>query len=226
LTSLHVGKNNIPEKEMRKIMAIAMRMESMKILCEIPFKDKTVTKLDVSGKNLGMEGALVVAEYLDGNGTLLFLDISDNQLASESGWIDVDNHGFKEGDMVDYNRVQCPVSEAIDSSYKVRDARGILALADAIKDNGAIFRITKEDLAEFYTAHNPEKVPHVHEIIARYSAQGLLDSCNTKYGVQPRTTPKDKGALIKLDISSNYIGAVQEGGLQHICTTGGIELAT
>jgi hypothetical protein len=80
LTSLHVGNSSIPEKEMREIMAIAMQINSMKILCEVPFKDKTLTALDVSGKNLGMEGALVVAEYLDGNGTLLFLDISSNGL--------------------------------------------------------------------------------------------------------------------------------------------------
>jgi hypothetical protein len=84
LTSLHVGKNNIPEKELREIIAIAMRMDSMKILCEIPFKDKTITELDVSGKKLGTEGALVVAEYLDGNeaissANLLLNDIGVHQ---------------------------------------------------------------------------------------------------------------------------------------------------
>jgi hypothetical protein len=68
---------NTPEKEMREIMDIAMRMDSMKILCEVPFKDKTRTVLDVSGKDLGMEGALVVAEYLDGNRALTSLDISN-----------------------------------------------------------------------------------------------------------------------------------------------------
>jgi hypothetical protein len=70
LTSLHVGKNNIPKKEMKEIMTIAMRMDSMQILCGVPFKDKTLTELDVSNKNLGFEGALVVAEYLDGNGAI------------------------------------------------------------------------------------------------------------------------------------------------------------
>jgi hypothetical protein len=35
----------------------------------------------------------------------------------------------------------------------------------------------------------------------------------------------DKGALAKLDISSNYIAAAQGGGLQRICAVGGIELA-
>jgi hypothetical protein len=35
----------------------------------------------------------------------------------------------------------------------------------------------------------------------------------------------DMGALTKLDISNNSIGAEQEGHLQHICVAGGIELA-
>jgi hypothetical protein len=38
-------------------------------------------------------------------------------------------------------------------------------------------------------------------------------------------THKDNGALIKLDISSNYIGGEQEGDLQRICVASGIELA-
>jgi hypothetical protein len=82
LTSLHVGKNGIPEKEMREIVAIAMHMGSMKILCGVPFKDKTLTELNISGMNLGTEGALVVAEYLggNGNGALAKLDISNNNI--------------------------------------------------------------------------------------------------------------------------------------------------
>jgi hypothetical protein len=35
----------------------------------------------------------------------------------------------------------------------------------------------------------------------------------------------DNGALIKLDISKNHIGAEQERDLQRICVAGGIELA-
>jgi hypothetical protein len=91
LTSLHVGKNNIPEKETKEIMAIAMRMDSMKILCEVSIKDKTLTELDVSGKNLGMEGALVVAEYLDGNGALCVLNLASNDLGGWNGQYGEDN---------------------------------------------------------------------------------------------------------------------------------------
>jgi hypothetical protein len=80
LTSLHIGENHIPEKEIREIMAIAMGMDSMKILCEVPFKDKTPTELDISGKNLGMEGILVVAEYLDGNRALTSLNVAKTNI--------------------------------------------------------------------------------------------------------------------------------------------------
>jgi hypothetical protein len=70
MTSLHVGMNSIPEKEMKEIIVIAMSKDSMKLLCEVPIKDKALTELDVSGKSLGTEGALVVAECLRDNGAI------------------------------------------------------------------------------------------------------------------------------------------------------------
>jgi Ran GTPase-activating protein (RanGAP) involved in mRNA processing and transport len=84
LTSLHVGQNGIPKKELREIIAIAMGMDNMKFLCEVPFKDKTLSELDVSGKNLGTEGALVLAEYLDGNGALAKFIFSGDYSDSKS----------------------------------------------------------------------------------------------------------------------------------------------
>jgi hypothetical protein len=87
MSSLHVGMNSIPEKEMKEIITIAMRKDSMKILCEVPIKDKTLTELDISGKDLGMEGALVVAEYLDGNGALTSLNFSSNNLKAKGAKI-------------------------------------------------------------------------------------------------------------------------------------------
>jgi hypothetical protein len=135
LTSLHVGKNNIPEKEMREIMAITMRMESMKILCMVPFKDKTLTELDVSGNNLGTEGALVVAEYLDGNGALTSLDISTNIIVSGI-WMDPPQQGLQAGDLVDGKPI-ISIDED-DGQINVVDLNGIKALADAIPGTGAM----------------------------------------------------------------------------------------
>ena len=86
MTSLHVGMNAIPEKEMKEIIVIAMSKDSMKLLCEVPIKDKALTELDVSGKSLGTEGALVVAEYLRDNGALSSLSLKSNGLLNkESG---------------------------------------------------------------------------------------------------------------------------------------------
>jgi hypothetical protein len=82
LTSLHVGQNGTPKTEMMKIMDIAMQMDSMKILCEVSVKDKALTELDVSGKNLGREGALVVAQYLDGNEALTKLTFGDKPVVN------------------------------------------------------------------------------------------------------------------------------------------------
>jgi hypothetical protein len=135
LTSLHVGKNSIPEKEMREIMAIAVHVDSMKILCEVPFKDKTLDVLDVSGKNLGMEGALVVAEYLDGNGSMTALDISANSIVANA-CIKAPRKGIKIGELVDGN----PVIKEEDSNgeIKILHLNGIRAIARAVSDMGAI----------------------------------------------------------------------------------------
>jgi Leucine-rich repeat (LRR) protein len=135
LTSLHVGRNRIPEKEMRKILAIAMRMGSMKILCKIPFKDKSLSELDVSGKNLGMEGALVVADYFDGNGALTSLDVSSNKLgslSSQGGW--VKEAGVQYCSPTGTYQHKKPAGE----NFK---AEGLIALTNAIRDNGALTRL-------------------------------------------------------------------------------------
>jgi hypothetical protein len=96
--------NAIPEKEMKEIIVIAMSKDSMKLLCEVPIKDKTLTELDVSGngatlteldengtkmiasgKSLGTEGALVVAEYLRDNGALSKLIFGGDKYRAQRG---------------------------------------------------------------------------------------------------------------------------------------------
>jgi hypothetical protein len=97
------------------------------------------------------------------------LDTKHIIIQPDSDWIDVDNHGFQEGDMVDYNGVQCPVFSTIDSSYRVKDIRGISVLANVIKDNGAISQFT-------FSGDGPGNKPVTMEISmteADFSAKGL-----------------------------------------------------
>jgi hypothetical protein len=58
------------------------------------------------------------------------------------------------------------------------------------------------------------------------SVDTITSGLQQKYGSAPDITviPEAKGALIKLNISTNAIGAEQEGDLQRICVASGIEL--
>ena len=63
LTSLHLGCNNIPEEQMKTIIA----MDKFDVLCAVPVKElkaNSITELDLSGESLGAEGAIVLFTYI------------------------------------------------------------------------------------------------------------------------------------------------------------------
>jgi Ran GTPase-activating protein (RanGAP) involved in mRNA processing and transport len=82
LSNLHVGSNNIPEEQMKEMIATALSKETMKTMCEVPLKNKTLTELDLTGKGLGTEGALVIAGYLSNNVCLRKINLSNNRMAT------------------------------------------------------------------------------------------------------------------------------------------------
>eukprot|EP00935_MAST-01C_sp_MAST-1C-sp1_P001164 g1164.t1 len=77
LENLHIGSNGIPIENMNEIIAIVEAKPTMKVFCGTPFRDKTITELDVSGKSLGVEGAVVIRRYLENNGALSKLIFGD-----------------------------------------------------------------------------------------------------------------------------------------------------
>lgn len=78
LTSLHLGGNRISNAAMNELVAIVVDTKpAMQVLCAVPFRDDTLAKLDVSGQRLSAEGALVVARYLEWNGTVETLTFGD-----------------------------------------------------------------------------------------------------------------------------------------------------
>jgi hypothetical protein len=148
MSNLDVRKNWIREKEMREIMAIAMSMDSMCILCKVPFKDKTLATLDVSGENLGAEGALVVAEYLRDNRALVSLDVSSNDLGEAdllpTGWQLQKNTRWKY-ELKDGRRIKGGLSDSFrgqNTPPPGSKLSGAIALANALKDNGTIMTVT------------------------------------------------------------------------------------
>lgn len=109
MTSLNVSGNRIPAEEMRKLIAIVESMSTMTVLCEVPFKNKTITELDLSGQNLYSDGAVVVGHYLENNPVLTSLNVSQSALCG----IHVIDDGI------------------YDRTYDY-DVTGVTALADAI----------------------------------------------------------------------------------------------
>jgi hypothetical protein len=230
LTSLHVGQNVIPEKEMREIVAIAMRMEGMKILCEIPFKDKTLTEVDVSGKNLGLEGALVISDYLDGNGALLKFDISKNSLCAAGAKAILE--GLKGNQvMTELNLGGNDMGKESPGMFGKPDMTGITALVDVIPEMGALssLNLASNNIGLLSSEDGWTK----SENGAYCSPEGKMQGATAPDGIEFKpmgiaalaNAIEDMGALIKLDISSNNIKGEQEGELQRICVASGIELA-
>jgi hypothetical protein len=139
LSSLHVGMNSIPEKEMKEIITIALKKDSMKILCEVPIKDKTLTALDISSKNLGMEGALAVAEYLRGNSALTSLHVGLNSIPVKE-MNEITTIAMAKDSM----KILCevPIKDKalteLDISRKNPSVEGALVLAEYLRNNGTI----------------------------------------------------------------------------------------
>jgi Ran GTPase-activating protein (RanGAP) involved in mRNA processing and transport len=145
LRSLHVGLNQIPEKEMMEIMDIVASKESIEMFCEVPFKDKTLSELDVSRKNLGTEGALVVAKYLHDNEALTRLSMSKNKLGTKEA-------GQALGNMLKANSILTELDVSnnteYDGSIKYDGSGFAQGVSKGLTDNRALtkFNISKCEL--------------------------------------------------------------------------------
>jgi hypothetical protein len=160
-----------------------------------------LAKFDISKNELNAGGCKAIVGALKGNSTLTELNVAETDMTYGEAW----------GDM-----------------------SAVIALADAIPDMGAISSVNLlknaipvEQAQELVkTMQSKEKLTTLcglsrNEVTLDFSNQGLGDGD----AVLIANDISDMGALIKLDISNNYIEAEQKQDLQHICVAGGIELA-
>jgi hypothetical protein len=90
LASPHVGTACIPAAQMARIIAAMQAKESANVLlCGVSMKETVLTELDVSGKMLGAEGALVVADYMQANQGLRALSLSRNHMATAEAGLNI-----------------------------------------------------------------------------------------------------------------------------------------
>ncbi|KAK3254364.1 hypothetical protein CYMTET_36420 [Cymbomonas tetramitiformis] len=86
LNTLDICDNGITGEAARQLAEVVLAHPSMKVFNKIQMqdlKDDKVTELDVSGKNIGVPGALVLGRLLVSNGSLDTLDLQDNEIGEE-----------------------------------------------------------------------------------------------------------------------------------------------
>jgi hypothetical protein len=171
------------------------------------------------------EGIIAIANAIPNMGALSVLNLSNCELWEE--WTFSSDQWWCNGDY--------PFGYGKGKPCKKKPAKtneGFMSLCNAIKDNGALSVLSL-------------KSNNLHADGGKALAEGLkgntviteLDISGNDLGwdsnyVQDTSgvialadAIPDMGALIKLDISSNYIAAAQGEDLQRICAASGIELA-
>ncbi len=122
---------------MNEIIALVEAKPTMKVLCAIPFRDKTITELDVSGQCLGVEGALVIRRYLQNNGALVKFDISANALCAEGGRLL--SAALKDNQiMTELNIAKNNLGKHSNAWNAKDDMSGVIAISNAIPTMGAL----------------------------------------------------------------------------------------
>jgi hypothetical protein len=93
------------------------------------------TEADLSGLGMDADDAAILASELPDKRALLLLNLASNNLGGLSDWMEPPREDLKLGDLVDGNPV---VDIYSDGDIKIQDASGLIAIANAIPDMGAM----------------------------------------------------------------------------------------
>jgi hypothetical protein len=175
------------------------------------------------------EGVIAIANAIPDMRALSHFDISNNGLyaagaraiAEGLSW----QPGLKGNPVVELNISGNDMGKI--SQYGSQTLSGVAALANVIPGMGALSKLIFGGDGKVHDGNDwvsPEPATLELGITeANFNNKNL--GAGGAIVISAWITHKDNGALIKLDISNNYIGAEQKGGLQRICVASGIDLA-
>ena len=134
LISANLDYNNIGDEGAIAISAVLESNTTLEHLSLKPCSD---------GTKITAVGAQAIAKMLVVNRALKTLNLSNNDIGGEFGYVKKDKlqgTSFKKGDTVQYNGQQCIVfmEEDSDGNLMVQNLSGVLALAEALKFNRAL----------------------------------------------------------------------------------------
>jgi hypothetical protein len=135
LASLHVGSNAIPEGQIRTIIAMdkLFWLGKLDYLCAVPVKIahlKLITELDLAGRSLGAEGAVVLSAGLKDATALSVLNLSSNNLQAEGAVV----LSAALNDAVALSDLNLSNNYITNGG---NDMSGVIAFADALKHDNA-----------------------------------------------------------------------------------------
>jgi Leucine-rich repeat (LRR) protein len=214
LVTINVMGNKIGKTHLLELQEIMRAKPNRGSLCGIGEGTEVNLQGQGSTSNAGKVGidgddTVVLAAELRVRPAVCVLDLSDNTVLSESQNIDADpSIQRKVGEMVEYQGLQRPISYILSSKkgYRVYMLEGLLALADVIKDNLPLSKLTlsKNKLGKCVGAGKA-----LADALVANSLLTELDLSENDCGVEFATVffpgIAANGALVKLDMAENYI---------------------
>jgi hypothetical protein len=132
ILSVDLLKNNIPMEQAKALASILKEHPTLKSLCGNSGEE---TELDMSGKEIGAEGAIMLAPEIAGNGAMTSLNISSSRI----GWLSVpDGWETMKAPNGEYQIFKPLGGEWAKDAPPGAKAEGIIAFANAIPDMGAL----------------------------------------------------------------------------------------
>jgi hypothetical protein len=187
------------------------------------------------GEEMGEpEGLIAIANAIPDMRALTRLDVSDNGMCGwRSDTVSSSTPRQYEGLISLLGSIS--TLQQLDLSSNNIGADGATHVADAIRDNGALsfLNLAENNLGEWtlpegwrFGHHGDYSGDEFYKHTdGREIKEGVPEGSKQEGIIAVANAIPDMGALIKLDIGSNHIGAEQERNLQRICVAGGIELA-
>ena len=175
--------------------------------------------MDFSNKNLGPSGAMLVSAFLPKCRSLRSLDLSFNELASESSFVNKSQcagQSFNAGDMVMFQGANCPVTRAADrdGDLKLMLMGGISALATAIQENHTLTHFAFSG-SKYWDDETGEEVQA--PVVVMLASMAEADYSDKHLGAAGAILLSaflpNCERLSVLDISKNQIGTDQYGNV-------------
>jgi hypothetical protein len=228
LSLANVMGNRIGKEMLSKLQEIMRSKPNLISLCGIA---DDATEVDLSGLGMDADDAIILASELPDKRAISSINLLKNRIPVEQaqGLVKIMQSKeklftlcglSKEEAELDFSGQDLHAGDAVLITNDISDMGALSVLS--LRDNRLCSREAGKVLSQMLKGNSVLTELDVSSNYKKYSGD---NEDGPGFAQELATGIKDNRALMKLDISSNRIGAEQERDLQRICVAGGIELA-